>query len=69
MTITAQGPTDDAAVQRVSAIATQFLAFRAKYLQAQLQLTIDSLNQQVSKAQQNLNSINQQISKVISGAS
>ena len=68
MTITAHAPTDDAAVQRVSAVATQFLAFRAKYLQVQQQLTIDSLNQQISKAQQNLSSINQQISKVSAGA-
>ena len=64
LTITAQGPTDDAAVQRASAIAAQFLAFRAQYLQVQLKLTADSLNQQISEAQQNLDSINQQISKV-----
>ena len=42
LTITAKGPSDDAAVQRAAAIATQFLAFRAKYLQEQLQQTIDS---------------------------
>ena len=62
LTITAKGPNGDAAVQRADAIATQFLAFRAKYLQAQLNQTIDSLNQGVSQAQQHLNSIEQQIS-------
>ena len=64
LTITAKGPSDDAAVQRASAIATQFLAFRAKYLQEQLNQTIDSLNQQVSQAQQHLDSIDKQISQV-----
>ena len=64
LTITAKGPSDDAAVQRAGAIATQFLAFQAKYLQEQLQQTIDSVNQQVSQAQQHLNSLNNQISQV-----
>jgi len=64
LTITAKGPSDDAAVQRAAAIATQFLAFQAKYLQEQLTQTIDSLNQQVSQAQQHLNSIDKQISQV-----
>jgi len=64
LTITAKGPSDDAAVQRASAIATQFLAFQAKYLQAQLNQTIDALNQQVSQAQQHLDSIENQISRV-----
>lgn len=61
LTITAKGPSDDAAVQRAEAIATQFLAFQAKYLQTQLNQTIDSINQQVSEAQQHLNSIEKQI--------
>ena len=64
LTITAKGPTDDAAVQRAEAIATQFLAFQAKYLKAQLNQTTDSLNQQVSQAQQHLNSIEKQIGQV-----
>ena len=51
-----------------TAIATQFLAFRAKYLQAQLNQTIDSLNQQVSQAQQHLNSIDKQISQAFGRA-
>jgi capsular polysaccharide biosynthesis protein len=64
LTITARGPTNDAAVQWASAIATQFLAFRAKYLQEQLKQTVDSLDQQVNQAQQHLNSIDDQISQV-----
>ena len=64
LTITATGPSDEAAVQRAAAIATQFLAFRAKYLQEQLNQTIDAVNQQVSHAQQHLNSIEHQISQV-----
>jgi capsular polysaccharide biosynthesis protein len=64
LTITAKGPNDDAAVQRAAAIATQFLAFQAKYLKAQLNQTTDSLNQQVSQAQQHLSSIEKQIGQV-----
>ena len=64
LTITAKGPNDDAAVQRAEAIATQFLAFQARYLQAQLNQTIDAGNQQVSQAQQHLNSIDSQLSEV-----
>jgi capsular polysaccharide biosynthesis protein len=64
MTITAKGPNDGAAVQRASAIATQFLAYRSKYLRQQLQQTEDSLNQGIGQAQHNLDSINAQISQV-----
>jgi len=64
LTITVTGPSDDVAVQRASAIARQFLAFNAKYLREQLNQTIDSLNKQVSQAQQHLNSINRQISQI-----
>jgi capsular polysaccharide biosynthesis protein len=64
LTITAKGPSDEAAVQRATAIARQFIAFRTKYLQAQLAQTINALNQQVTQAEQQLNSINQQISQL-----
>jgi len=64
LTITAKGPSDDAAVQRANVIATQFLAFDAKYLREQLNQTIASLNQQVSQAQQHLSSIDNQINQV-----
>jgi capsular polysaccharide biosynthesis protein len=63
LTITAQGPTDDAAVQRTSVIATQFLKFRAGYLQQQLQQTIQAYNGQVSQAQANLDRINSLVSQ------
>jgi hypothetical protein len=62
--LSAKGPSDAAAVQRASAIAQQFLAFRTKYLQGQLTEAIDSLNKQVTQAQQNLNSINQRVAEV-----
>lgn len=64
LTITAKGPNSNAAMQRASAIATQFLAFRAQYLQEQLKQTIDSLDEQVTQAQQHLNSIVKQVSQV-----
>ena len=64
LTITAEGPTDGAAVGRASSIATQFLAYRGKYLQQQLQQTADSLNQQISQAQHQLDSIDAQVSQV-----
>jgi capsular polysaccharide biosynthesis protein len=62
--ITASGPTDSGAVQRASAIANQFLAYRANYLQQQLQQTAISLNQQFSQAEQHLNSIDAQVKTV-----
>lgn len=64
LTITATGPNSQAAVERTSAVAAQFLAFRTKYLQGQLQQTIDVLQQQVSQAQQSLNAIDQQIKQL-----
>jgi capsular polysaccharide biosynthesis protein len=64
LTLSAKGPSDAAAVQRASAIADQFLAFRAKYLQGQMNEAIDALNNQVAQAQQNLATINQQIAQV-----
>lgn len=64
LTITADGPSDGAAVARASAIATQFLAYLARYLQQQLQQTISSLNQQISQAQQHLASSETQVSQV-----
>ena len=64
LTLSAKGPSDAAAVQRATAIADQFLAFRAKYLQGQMNEAIDALNNQVAQAQQNLATINQQITQV-----
>ena len=64
LTINVKGPSDDAAVQRATAIADQFLAYRTKYLQGQLRQTVDAVNQQVTQAQQSLNSLQKQISQL-----
>lgn len=57
LSITASGPTSGAAMQRTSAIAAQYLAYRAKYEQAQQQQTDALLQQQATQAQQQLDSI------------
>jgi len=61
MTITASGPSADEAVLRATAVASAFLKFRAEQLQAEFNLTQQSLEQQINQAQQHLNSINTQI--------
>lgn len=62
--MTVKGQSADDALLKASALATQFLKYRAQYEQAQLQVTDDELNQQVAQAQQQLNSINAQISQL-----
>jgi capsular polysaccharide biosynthesis protein len=57
LSITANGPSSSAAQQRASAIATQYLAYRANYEQAQQQQTDVLLQQQVSQAQQQLDAV------------
>jgi capsular polysaccharide biosynthesis protein len=64
LTINVSAPSSDAAVQRASAVAAQFLKFRAQYTLTQQQQQETELNQQISQAQQHLDSINQQISQV-----
>jgi capsular polysaccharide biosynthesis protein len=64
LTINVSAPTSDAAVQRASAVAAQFLKFRAQYTLTQQQQQETELNQQISQAQQHLDSINHQISQV-----
>jgi capsular polysaccharide biosynthesis protein len=59
--ITASGSTSGAAVTAASAIADQFLNFRARYEQTQLAETESQLNQQVTAAQQKLDAIGTQI--------
>jgi capsular polysaccharide biosynthesis protein len=66
LTMTVAAPTSGAAMQRASALAGQFLKFRAQYTQTQQQQTEAALNQQVTQAQQHLNSITTQISQVSS---
>jgi capsular polysaccharide biosynthesis protein len=64
LTISAKGKSDDQAVRIASALATQFLDFRASYeLKQQLEAEAQ-LNQQVTQAQQKLNSLNKQIQTV-----
>jgi capsular polysaccharide biosynthesis protein len=64
--LTVSAPTSDEAVQRASAVAAQFLRFRAQYEQTQQQQTEAQLNQQVSQAEQHLDSITAQISQISS---
>ena len=61
--ITASGTSSQGAVGSASAVATQFLKYRASYAREQLQLTATLLDQEVSQAQQQLDSINRQISQ------
>ncbi len=64
LTITVGASTSSEAVQRASAVATQFLDYRAQYEQTQQQETETELNQQVSQAQHQLDSITKRISQV-----
>lgn len=52
------------ALRLASALGTDFLQFRANYLNGQQQLEATSLDQQVNQAKQQVDSINQQISQV-----
>jgi len=62
--ITVSARTSNEAVQTASAVAEQFLKFRAQYEQTQQQETNAQLDQQVSQAQQHLASITKQIKQV-----
>jgi hypothetical protein len=62
--ITVSAPTSDGAVQKASAVAEQFLKFRAQYEQTQQQGTNAQLDQQVSQAQQHFASIAKQVKQV-----
>lgn len=64
--ISVSGHNADDALRKASAIATQFLNFRAQYQQTQQEEADVQLTQQVSQAQQQLNSINSQINQVTS---
>lgn len=67
--ITASGSSSDQAMQRASAVASQFLKFRAQYAQTLLQQTQAQLNLQNSQAQQRVDSINSQIKQLQSQSS
>ena len=62
LTVSATSPHQ--AVVRVSALAAEFLQFRAQQLQNQQQLVLAGLDQQISQARENLSSISAQISQV-----
>jgi len=63
LSITASGPSSSVAVQRASAIALQYLAYRARYEQEGQQQTEAVLNQQITQAQQQLSSATQQLAQ------
>jgi hypothetical protein len=62
--ITVSARTSNRAVQTASAVAEQFLKFRAQYEETQQQETDAQLDQQVNQAQQHLASITKQIKQV-----
>lgn len=64
LTFTVKAASTDAAVRIASAVATQFLTYRAEYQELQQQQTLDQLNQQITQAQQKIDSIKNQISTV-----
>lgn len=61
LVITVSAPSSSEAVSRATAIATEFLAYRASQLEAQQNLVFTSLDQQVSQASLRITSIRQQI--------
>jgi hypothetical protein len=61
LTITVDAPSSTAAVTRASAIATQFLKYRARYMEIQEQQTQTQLASEITVAQQKVNSLDQQI--------
>jgi capsular polysaccharide biosynthesis protein len=62
--ITVNAPSSSEAVSRANALATQYLQFRAELAQAEQDLVVKSLDQQVNQAKQNIQSIDAQISRV-----
>jgi capsular polysaccharide biosynthesis protein len=65
--VTAAGNSSDDAVRRAAAVARQFLAFRAHYVESQQRQTDEQLAQQVSQAQRNLDSLSSQIKQIQAG--
>ena len=66
LTITASSPSANQAPVRASAVASAFLKFRANEQQAELNLVIESLDQQINQAKQRVSSIGAQISQLSS---
>jgi capsular polysaccharide biosynthesis protein len=66
LTVTASAPSSAEATLRAGAVANAFLKFRAADLQAQQNLILGSLDQQISQAKQRVDSIAAQISQTAS---
>jgi hypothetical protein len=64
LVITVGAPSSTQAVRRASALATDFLQYRAELLTAQEQLDLTLLDHEISQAQQQIDSINNQIIQV-----
>ena len=64
LTVTGSGPSAEQAQLRAGAVANAFLTFRADELQAQQNLVVQSLNQQLSQAEKRVSSIDGQISQL-----
>ena len=62
--ITVKATSYQAAIREANALATAFLRFQAQQLESQQQLVLNSLQQQITAAQQRLNSIRTQIKAV-----
>jgi capsular polysaccharide biosynthesis protein len=69
LTITASASSNGEAVRRASAVATQFLKFRAGYMQTQQQQTATQLQEQITQAQQRVDSLSAQIKQLQSSGS
>jgi capsular polysaccharide biosynthesis protein len=66
LTVTGSGPSPEQAQLRAGAVGNAFLTFRANELQAQQDLVVQSLNQQINQATQRVSSINGQLSQLSS---
>ena len=64
LTVTASGPSADQAELRANAVAGAFLTFRATELQAEQNLVVESLDQQINLTKQRISSIGAQISQL-----
>jgi capsular polysaccharide biosynthesis protein len=64
LTVTASAPSGNQAALRANAVASAFLKIRADGMQAEQNLVIESLDQQINQAKQRISSIGAQISQL-----
>lgn len=64
LNVTASAPSASQAELQASAVARAFLTFRANELQGQINLVLQSLNQQINQTKHHINSIGAQISQL-----